>query len=379
MIRKILSRQFLLCFFTQFLFTLATFTLIPTLPIYLLKKGASESEIGLLIGSHAIASLITRPFVGKELLKRSEKYLMIIGGLFFSLASIAYLLASSFWPFLLVRILHGIGYALFTTSSFTLIANISPEGHKGQSLGFFILAFTISTAVAPPLGMFIINHFSFAHLFLTCFILSLFSLIITNKLEKRHINSFNDPSDKDVSFISRRAIRPSILGFFPFFIWGALTTFFPIYAVSHGVSNPGFFFTIVAIILIFGRLFGGRILDLYSREKIIMPFIFPYIISMIILSLSKTQPMFTLVAIIYGIGPSFLIPALMAYAVERGGPPGPTMGTFNAMNDLGISLGPVIMGIVIQSTNYQIMFLCLALVGFLNLVYFYFSVKKDDT
>ena len=88
--------------------------------------------------------------------------------------------------------------------------------------------------------------------------------------------------------------------------------------------------------------------------------------------------MFILVALVYGIGPSFLIPALMAYAVERGGPPGPTMGTFNAMNDLGISLGPVIMGIVIQSTNYQIMFLGLALVGFFNLVYFYFSIKKND-
>lgn len=376
MIRKILNREFLLCFFTQFIFTLATFTLIPTLPIYLLRRGASEAEIGLLIGSHAIASLITRPFVGKELLRRPEKYFMMFGGIFFALASLAYLLASSFWPFLLVRILHGVGYALFTTASFTLIANISPDGHKGQSLGFFILAFTISTAVAPPLGMFIINHLGFTHLFLTCFTLSLCSLMITKKLEKRPISPFKSSSEKDVFFINRKTIKTSILGFFPFFIWGALTTFFPIYAVENGVSNPGFFFTIVAIILIFGRLFGGRILDLYSREKIIMPSIFPYIISMIILSLSKTQPMFILVAIIYGIGPSFLIPALMAYAVERGGPPGPTMGTFNAMNDLGISLGPVIMGIIIQSTNYKIMFLCLALIGLINLIYFYLYIRK---
>jgi MFS family permease len=376
MIRKILSRDFVLCFFTQFIFTLATFSLIPTLPIYLLRKGASEAEIGFLIGSYAIASLVVRPLVGKQLLKRPEKYFMMLGTLIFALASLAYLLASPFWPFLLVRILHGIGYALFTTASFTLIANISPDGHKGQSLGYFILAFTISTAVAPPLGMFIINQFGFTHLFLTCLALSLSSLLITNKLTKRPVIPFQDSSDKDLFFLSRKALRPSILGFFPFFIWGALTTFFPIYAVSHGVSNPGFFFTTVAIILIFSRVFGGRILDLYSREKIIMPSIFPYIISMIILAFSKTFSMFMVVAIVYGIGPAFLIPALMAYAVERGGAPGPTMGTFNAMNDLGISLGPLIMGIVVQFTNYPVMFICLAIIGFINLNYFYFSVRK---
>jgi len=117
-------------------------------------------------------------------------------------------------------------------------------------------------------------------------------------------------------------------------------------------------------------------LDLYSREKIIMPSIFPYIISMIILAFSKTFSMFMVVAIVYGIGPAFLIPALMAYAVERGGAPGPTMGTFNAMNDLGISLGPLIMGIVVQFTNYPVMFICLAIIGFINLNYFYFSVRK---
>jgi MFS family permease len=86
--------------------------------------------------------------------------------------------------------------------------------------------------------------------------------------------------------------------------------------------------------------------------------------------------MFILVAVIYGIGPSFLMPALMAYALDRGGSPGPVMGTFNAITDLGMSLGAVIMGIVIQWTSYPIMFLCLAFTGIINLNYFYFSVRK---
>jgi predicted MFS family arabinose efflux permease len=52
------------------------------------------------------------------------------------------------------------------------------------------------------------------------------------------------------------------------------------------------------------------------------------------------------------------------------------MGTFTAISDLGLTTGPVIMGIIIQSTSYPIMFLCLAFVGLINLNYFYFFVRK---
>ena len=377
-IRKILTRDFILSFFAQFAFTFVFYTLIPTLPIYLLRLGSTEVEVGVLVGISSLSSLVLRPSVGRALLKIPEKNFMIAGALLFAFTSAAYLVAPPFWPFLIVRVFQGIAFAFFTTASFTMIANISPEAHRGQSLGYFILSFTISGALAPPLGMFLINHFSFTLLFLVCSGLSLCSLFITNLLGRKQVAPLQDFSIEDSFLLSRKALPPSILGFSPFFVWGALIAFFPIYAINNGVTNPGFFFSAVGIMLILGRVFGGKILDLYSRETIIMPCITPYIISMIILAFSKTLPMFILVAVIYGFGPAFLIPALMAYALDRGESPGPAMGTFHTISDLGISLGPVIMGIVIRSTSYQTMFLCLALTGIINLIYFYFFVRKRE-
>ena len=46
------------------------------------------------------------------------------------------------------------------------------------------------------------------------------------------------------------------------------------------------------------------------------------------------------------------------------------------MSDLGMSLGPVIMGVIIHLTSYPTMFLCLALVCVINLTYFYFLLEK---
>ena len=65
---------------------------------------------------------------------------MIAGTLLYVFSSITYLIAKPFWPFLIVRIVQGIGMALFATASFTLVIRISPEAHRGQSISYFYLA-----------------------------------------------------------------------------------------------------------------------------------------------------------------------------------------------------------------------------------------------
>jgi MFS family permease len=196
-------------------------------------------------------------------------------------------------------------------------------------------------------------------------------------LGKRQVAPLKDYPIEDGFFLSRKALPPSIIGFFSLFTWGGLAAFFPLYAINHGVANPGLFFATVAMMLILCRTLGGRIIDLYSKERIILPCIVPYILSMVILAFSKTLPMFILVGLIWGIGHAFLYPALVAYALDRvGSSTGPTMGTFQAFTDLGMSLGPVIMGFIVHSTSYQTMFLCLAFIGIINLNYFYFFVRK---
>ena len=375
--QKILTRDFILCFSAQFTFTSVFHILIPTLPIYLSRLGSTEVEIGVLIGSLSVSSLILRPFVGRGLVKIPERHFMIAGAVIFALASVAYLFAFPFWPFLVVRLFQGIGIGLFYTASSTFIANISPEAHRGQSLSYFYLAFNISFALAPSFGMFLINAFTFNILFLLCLGISLSSLLLTTRLRKRPIEPVENSSKQDEPFLSREAIPSAIMAFLAHIIWGALTAFFPLYAIQTGVANPGFFFAAYAIVLILGRALGARILDLYDREKIILPCLTTYIISMIILAYSKTLPMFILVAVIWGSGNAFLMPTLVAYALDRAvSSPGTVMGTFTAIGDLGVALGPVIMAIILRFTSYPTMFLCLALVGVTNLSYFYFFVRK---
>ena len=375
-IRKILTRDFILAFFAQLTFTVANHILIPTLPIYLSRLDSRETEIGVLIGVFTVSSLVLRPFTGKMLLRTPEKKMMTIGALLFGLSSIGYLVALPFWPFFLVRIFQGIGYAFFYTASFTLIANISPEAHRGQSLSYFLLALNISLALGPSLGMLLINRFDFTTLFLVSLGLSLGSFLIISKLGKRQVAPLEDSSIASSFFISRKALPASTMGFFFFFIWGALTAFFPLYAIRHGVVNPGLFFTTIAIMLISSRVLGARVSDLYSSEKVILPCLLTLIVSLAIIAFSKTLSMFVLAALIWGMGHAFFYPSLAVCILDRvGSSRSLAMGTLTAMTDLGIFMGPVVMGVVIQFTSYPIMFLCLSLVGIFSLIYFHLFVR----
>lgn len=302
---------------------------------------------------------------------------MLGGAILFAVTSIAYVFAPPFWPFLLVRIFQGIGTAFFFTASIAYITNITPEVYRGQSLGYFFLSFNISMALAPIIGMFLINQFSFDILFSVYTALSLCSLFIAGKLSQKESNPIYDLPTEASSSFGFKTFSPILLYFMVHMIFGALMAFFPLHAINHGVTNPGLFFTAYASVMIAGRVFGGRVFDVQEREKVILPCIVAFILAMTLLAFSKTLEMFILVAVIAAAGHAFLVPSLFAYILDLvGSSRGPAIGWLTAMGDLGLGLGPMIMGAILRLTSFPTMFLCLALTGLIGLAYFYLFVRK---
>jgi MFS family permease len=179
--------------------------------------------------------------------------------------------------------------------------------------------------------------------------------------------------------IEWKIITPAIANFLQVFTFGAIVAFVPLYAFQCGVTNPGLFFTANAVVIMAGRIFGGKILDTYNKEKMILAFIFVNMVTMIILSFSKTLPMFIFAGLLWGTGGAFFMPASMAHAFDYAGSSNATaVGTFQAFTDLGMALGPAIMGMVVPLMGYPIMFLCLAFICFIDLCYFQFYVRKRN-
>jgi predicted MFS family arabinose efflux permease len=376
---NLFTRDFILVFLAYFAFIAANHALVPTLPIYLTKLGSDERQVGVLVGVMAVAALVSRFFVGGVLTKYSEKSAMLFGALFFALSFPAAIVFSRFWPLFSVRVFQGFAFACFHTAAFAYAVKVIPLAHRGRGIAYFMLAPNLAMALVAPSGMFLINQYGSTIFFLSCMSLSFCSFFLSWKVKgPKNVITLEQSTPVRSAFLPEwKIVTPAIANFLQIFVFGALSAFFPLYAVECGVTNPGHFFTATAVVMIAGRLFGGRILDTYNKEKIILILILISMVAIVLLSFSKTLPSFIFVGLLWGAGATFFMPACMAYAFEYAGSSGgAAVGTYQAFVDLGMALGPVIAGLIVPLTGYSRMWLCLAFICIINLCYFHFYVRK---
>lgn len=377
-VSDLFTRDFILGFFGYFALLFACFAFLPALPIYLGRLGSNEGEIGVIVGIFGVSALISRLLVGCVLTKYSEKSVLLSAALLFAVTFPACIFFRTFWPLFIVRLFQGVALACFDTAAFALIIRVTPLAYRGRVLGYFMLAPGLATVMAPSFGMFLVNRFGFIIFFLLCTGISLCSLPLFGMLEnKEMIRTDHDTRTRNTFFLERKIIVPALSAFFYNFVAGSIGAFFPLYAIYCGVQNPGYFFSAGAVMVIAGRALGGRLQDIWSRERIILIFTLTSMIAMVILSLSRTLSMFIFVGLLWGTGVAFIFPVSMAYSLDYAGSSGGTaLGTFRAFMDLGSAIGPMVMGTIVPLTGYRILFLCLALVCLANLVYFQFYVRK---
>ncbi len=378
--RDILSRDFVLTFVSHFLFALGFSCLLPTLPLYLSGIGFGDTRIGVLVGAFGIASLLLRPLSGIALQKFAHKYVMAAGCACFMLTMPALLLFNSFWPLFLIRIIQGTAFALMTTASFTLIVEISPPAKRSQSIAYFLLSANISMVIAPSLGMLIIDRYSYTFLFLLLMFISLASAMIAIPLCRISYKEEKTVCLDVHSLISRPAVPASLISMGQQFGWGAISTFFSLYAVQRGVLNPGLFFGSMAASMITCRLFGSGLMNKFNSRKLIAVLISGTTCGVLLLAFSGTQAMFILIGVILGSANAFMMPTTMDNAIRRAGPgSNAAVATFMGLSDFGMAIGPVIMGIVTSFTGYSSMFICVAVTSFLNLIYSQLILREPKT
>ena len=376
--KNIFIRDYVLSFLAFFSFMAAGHALTPTIPIYLDRLDTVEGEIGILMGVFGAASLLSRFVAGALLRRYSEKLVMLWSSTLFILIYLAFMLYKPFWPFFAARAFQGLAFACLDTAIISYVIRIIPLANRPRSISYLLVASPLSSALVASASVFVLNEYSFILLLLGCTVLSVCALLFSLKLKSEKKETPMEASAaRGGLFFEPKILAPAIVSFMFSFSWGGLGAFFPLYAIQCGVKNPGHFFSAMAAVLIVARLTGGRILDTYSKEKIIPIVILTSMAALLILAFSRTLPMFIFVGMLWGIGAGFFPPVSLAYALEyAGSSDGTAVGTYQAAMDSGFGLGPVAAGLIIPLTGYPVLFLCLACICFLNVCYFQFYLRK---
>lgn len=166
--------------------------------------------------------------------------------------------------------------------------------------------------------------------------------------------------------------------FFIKLTYGGIVSFLPSYAAYRGVENIGIFFTVYALVLLFGRPIIGRLSDRYGPRKFLVPGILLIASALLLLVEASTLPMFLLVGVVYGLGFGTVQPILNALVISSSPPErrGAANATFAMAMDLGIGLGAVTLGFLAQKMGYEYMYGLSAIFALLALVMYFVLLRK---
>jgi MFS family permease len=376
---KLFTRNFILLCLTRLAFFGSMSFMLAVLPLYVVKTGGTKSDIGIIIGAFTIPIVILSPFVGRAADELGRKWLMISGTIIFVISSILYNFATSLFLLILLRIFHGSGLGTFNTASGAYVADIAPIERRGEAMGYFGMVANVALAIAPALGVFIVDKYDFTTLFTISAITACTAVILTSFLGDAYKPAIRKAGQPRPALFHKASWFPSIIQSSLSVTWGAVVSFFILFAMERHIPNPGFFFTAYAIVLIASRTVAGILSDRLGRAAVIIPGLALTGIGIWTLCFAHSMSMLIIVAIIYGIGFGAAQPTLMAFTIDRVGDEGrgAAMGMLGASFDVGIAFGSVILGFVLQYTNYVIMFIVAGVVPILGMVGFIFINRMN--
>jgi len=124
---------------------------LPLLPFYADRFGASGTEIGLLVLSYSAAQLLLAPVWGRLSDRYGRRRILIIGLLGSSASYVVFAFAESFSILMVSRIMAGVGGANIPVAQ-AYIADITPPERRAANMGLIGAAFGLGFIFGPALG-----------------------------------------------------------------------------------------------------------------------------------------------------------------------------------------------------------------------------------
>ncbi len=371
---RLWTKSFILMTVGMFFLFTAFYMLYPTLPLFIKEMGGNESQVGLAMGAFMLSSVIFRPFVGWLLDRFGRRPFIVWGLLFFAIAMYMYNWIGGIAVLMVLRILHGVTWAVSTTAILTAVTDLIPSKRRGEGLGWSGMAMTLAMAIGPMFGLWVAQNFSYHSLFLLAVGISAAALFLTFGAK----TSFKPQTRARKIELFEKSVLPVMASIFLLFIaYGGITTFVPLFADSIKV-NSGTFFLVYAAALVLIRPIAGKLSDRYSETFVIIPALVITVSALIVLSFSTNLFGVIISAVMYGIGFGSAQPALQAATIRLVSPErtGVANASFSTATDLGIGLGAIILGWVSQYTSYQVLFTVSAVSVVFSLLLFIFFVKR---
>src|SRR3954469_19401941 len=141
---------------TAFVDMLGLAMIIPLLPFYATKMGASATIVGILIAAFSIAQLASAPLWGRFSDRYGRRPALLAGLLISAVAYVIFAYSSTLWLLLLSRVVQGLGGGTIGVVQ-AYVADASDPNDRAKSLGWLSAATSFGAVVGPAIGSALIH------------------------------------------------------------------------------------------------------------------------------------------------------------------------------------------------------------------------------
>jgi MFS family permease len=355
----------------------------PLLPLYAENLGATGIWIGVIFGSFSISRAIAMPIFGRLSDRSGRKLFLSIGLLSFSIISLGYIWADSASQLALVRLIHGVTAGMIIPIAQAYIGDISPEGKEGRWMGYFNAAFFTGFGFGPLLGGVLTEHFSMTVAFSTMADLNLLAfLIVTPFLPEIRYKKMAASPHLSFREMGKSGVVKGLISFRLAFALGRGTfaTFLPIFAGIYIGLSPSLVGILVAVnILLMSLLqvYGGNIADWFNRRALVFIGSVINFTHLALVPLGGNFWQLLGICVLGGLGGAIAMPAASALTVEEGRKfgMGSAIAIFGMAMSVGIGIGPLLSGAIVDFANINAAFYFGAVIGLAGTILFIWFTK----
>ncbi len=343
------------------------FTIIlPLLPFYAQKYGASPFVVGVLAATFAVCQLISGPFLGRISDRYGRRKILMLSQSGTFLGFLLLGVANSLPLIFLSRVIDGVTAGNLTIAQ-AAIADVTPPENRAKAFGIIGIAFGLGFIVGPAISA-ALSPIDVHYPAYVAAALSAISIFATWKMlpevkQKVASSESAKSATKLLEFLKRGRIRWLLVEFLIFgFIFAGFTSGFAMFVERRfvydgrpfGATEVSILFTYSGFLgLILQGFFIGPLVKRFGEAKLIAAGFLSMAISYTLLGWADSITLLVIASTIGSFGNGVIRPALTAlvsqtaHADEQGG----ALGATQSLVSLGQVFAPLISGAIIDSST----------------------------
>ena len=363
-----------LCVFTNHIMSLSTF------PFYIQSLGGSEAVAGICAAAFAFVAVIIRPFVGWWLDNGVRKVALVVGLLLLGAAPLGYVFVPVLSMSIAFRMLHGIGLSFSNSTTATVASDVICRPRFAEGMGYFGMATALASAIAPALGLSLMEGFGFGTLYAVAAGIAGLGLVLFAFVRTRKVNV---PKKKlDLRTIINRDSLPATATMLVFMLtFGALENFVAIFAAENSLPSGSIYFIVMSVMLLVVRITLGKLVDQRGEAIFVYTCNAAMLVAFLLLALVPNTATYILSAALAGYAFGGLEPSLQSMAVHTSTDEtrGSANSTFLCGYDIGYGLGGGLAGSLITAMGYSSMWMIVSLVCVVSVLIYVVWARHSDT